>query len=158
MIVVDVVEHLGRRQDVDQRLCLWHERPQQRVSHVELGDRASDELRQQRGVDASQQLVGVKRQHQRSEHMQAVDLPQRVHRTGQTSADATQVAGSQLRAAQSQRLDEQDPVVHRCAHEQMLLVGEQVGVPVGEAHTHDVASAQRHARQLRRAMGTELAI
>jgi hypothetical protein len=45
-------------------------------------------------------------------------------------------------AAQAPRLDEQDAVLARQARHQVMLVGPQLGVPVGEADAHDVAAAE----------------
>ncbi len=66
-------------------------------------------------------------------------------------SDPPEVAGGELRPAQAERLDEQHPVGGGEAGHQVVLVGPQLGVPVGEADADDVAAPQpQRARRLGR--------
>jgi hypothetical protein len=60
----------------------------------------------------------------------------------QPPRDPGEVAAGQLRLAQAKRLHEQHAALARHARHQVLLVGPQLGVPVGEPHAQDLASAQ----------------
>ena len=84
----------------------------------------------------------VQRQHQRREHVQPVGRARRREPAPQPARDPREVAPGELRPAQAERLDEQHAVLARQARHQVVLVGPQLGVPVGEADAHDVAAVQ----------------
>ena len=74
--------------------------------------------------------------------MQSVDRPWWREATPQSARDPGEVAASQLGLAQAERLDEQHSVVLCQTRHQMVLIGPQLGIPVGESDTHDVSAAQ----------------
>ena len=74
--------------------------------------------------------------------MQPVDRARRRESAAQPPRDAREIAPGQLRAAQAERLDEQHAVLARQARHQMVLVGPQLGIPVGEPDAHDVAALE----------------
>ena len=98
-----------------------------------------------RRVERAHHAVAVQRQHQRREHVQAVAARGGAEAASQPARDAREVAPGELRLAQAERLDEQHAVLARQARHQVVLVGPQLGVPVGEADAHDVAAAQAWA-------------
>ena len=74
--------------------------------------------------------------------MQSVSRARWREAAPQSRCDSREVAARELRAPQAERLHEQHPVLARQARHQVVLVGPQLGVPVGEPDAHDVASSQ----------------
>ena len=74
--------------------------------------------------------------------MESVDARGAPQAAAQPPRDPREVAAGELRRSQAERLDEQHAVLAREAAHQMVLVGPQLGVPVGEPDTDDVAIAQ----------------
>jgi hypothetical protein len=141
--VIDaVVDHQRGRQRVDQHLGLGNVAPQDRPAHPQAGGGSLDQPRQQARVERAHGAAAVQRQYQRRQHVQPVDGAWRRDAASQPARDARQVSSGQLGPAQPQRLDEQHPVLARQTGHQVLLIGPQLGVPVGESDAHDVAAAQ----------------
>ena len=72
--------------------------------------------------------------------MQTVDRARGGEAPAQPPPDARQVAPGELRLAQAERLDEQHAVLECETGHEVMLVGPQLGVPVGEPDAHYVAA------------------
>ncbi len=141
--VIDaVVDDERGVEHVDQRLGLRDVAPQDRLVHAQARRGAADEGGEQPRVERADDARAVQRQHERREHVQSVRLARGREATAQPAPDASEVAPGELRAAQAERLDEEDAVLAREARHQVVLVGPQLGVPVGEADAHDVAAVE----------------
>ncbi len=74
--------------------------------------------------------------------MEPVDGAGRQQSAAQAPGDPREVAPGELRRSQAERLDEEHAILERETAHQVLLVGPQLGIPVGESDTDDVAIAQ----------------
>ncbi len=141
--VVDaVVDHGLGPQRVHELLGLRDVGPEQRARRA---PRRPAHLRaQQEPVERAHGGVAVQRQDQRRQDAQAVTATGAAQPADQAPRQTAQVAPGDLRAAQAERLDEEHVVVAGEPAHQVLLVGPELGVPLGEADADDGASREGH--------------
>ena len=141
-VVHAVVDDRGRLERLDEPVRLRHVAPQDRPLEAERARGAADLGAQQARVEAPEAAAPVERDHERRQHVQAVDRARPRRRALHAARHPAQVAARQARLAQPERLQEQHPVAARQARHQVLLVGPQLGVPLAEAEADDVAAAR----------------
>ena len=149
-VVHAVVDDERRREHVEQRLRLRVVRPEDGGGHAQPAGRTAHEPRQQAGIERAHGGEAVQRNHERGEDVDAVDLARRCNAAAQAPQDALEVTRGELRLTQPERLDEQHPVVARQPRHQVVLIGLQLGLPVGEADADDVPVAELHSCGIRR--------
>ena len=144
--VVDAVidDKLGV-EDLDQVLGLRRVGPENRPAHAQSTSRPADLAPEQPPVQRSRCGTAVEGQHQRREDVEPIDGARASQPGPQAAPDPAQVARSELRPAQAQRLDEEDLVPRREAPHQMVLVDRQLGCPVGGADADDLAPLELHS-------------
>jgi hypothetical protein len=140
-----VVEDERRVQHVDQHLGLRVVGPEDGGGHAELAGRTAHQPGQQARVQCAHHAEAVEGDHERREHVYAVDLTRRRQAALQPAQDALQVTRGELGLTQAERLDEQHLVLAREARHEVVLIGLELRLPVGKPDADDVPAGELHS-------------